>query len=278
MNKAIIYTRLSSSNQSYNNGIYVSIENQLNMCNEYCKKLNLEVVNSVSEIKSGKNINKQNELQKIISENSNINIIFYNITRFSRNTGQAIDFINKCIDKKIKLHFAEENFTIDHYMDMHRLRLGLSQAEYELNVISNRIKSNNKVLKNKGWKFGLAKYGKKAIFRNGIRGFVINNYEKEIINFIIMARVGDVSCKKLNIQLNKIIPNNKDPIEFWDEDKKIEVFKKKFTLTFAEIADLLNSYNIKARCGSWNSGKVNRIFNQCFNTIENKMASINLNI
>jgi hypothetical protein len=93
-----------------------------------------------------------------------------------------------------------------------------------------------------------------------------------------MARVGDVSCKKLNIQLNKIIPNNKDPIEFWDEDKKIEVFKKKFTLTFAEIADLLNSYNIKARCGSWNSGKVNRIFNQCFNTIENKMASINLNI
>ena len=125
------------------------------MCNEYCKKLNLEVIENVSEIKSGKNINKQLELQKIISENSNINVIFYNITRFSRNTGHAIDFINKCIDKKIKLHFAEENFSIDHYMDMHRLRLGLSQAEYELNVISNRVKSNNKILRNRGWKFGL---------------------------------------------------------------------------------------------------------------------------
>ena len=74
------------------------------------------------------------------------------------------------------------------------------------------------------------------------------------------------------------LPGTREYYEFWDEEKKIEVFKKKFTLTFTEIAELLNSYNIKARCGSWNSGKVNRIFNQYFNTIENKMASINLNI
>ena len=65
--------------------------------NEYCYR-----------IKSAKNINKQFELQKILSENSNTNIVFYNITRFSRNTGQAIDFVNKCIAKNIKLHFAEE--------------------------------------------------------------------------------------------------------------------------------------------------------------------------
>lgn len=281
MDKAIIYARLSSSNQSLNNGIHLSIENQLNICNEYCKKLNFNVIDSVSEIKSGKNINKQLELQKIISENSNINVIFYNITRFSRNTGQAIDFINKCIDKKIKLHFTEENISIDHYMDMHRLRLGLSQAEYELNQISNRVKANNKILRDKGWKFGIAKYGKKTIFRNGIRSFIINNYEKEVINFIIMARVGDVNCKKLNRQLNRIIPNNNDPIEFWDMkvDKKINEFEKKYTLSFKEIAELLNSYNIKARYGIWNSSKVNRIYNQfCKNTIENKMASINLNI
>ena len=88
--------------------------------------------------------------KKILNENSNINIIFYNITRFSRNTGQAINFVNKCVSKGIKLHFAEENFTIDHFMDLHRLRLGLSQAEYESNVISNRVRSNNNVLRVKG--------------------------------------------------------------------------------------------------------------------------------
>ena len=41
-----------------------------------------------------------------------------------------------------------------------------------------------------------------------------------------MARVGNVNCKKLNRQLNRIIPNNKDPIEFWDKDKKINEFEK----------------------------------------------------
>ena len=212
MNPAIIYTRLSSSNQSFNNGIYVSIENQINKCNEYCQNLNMSVTQTVTEIKSAKNINKQIELQKILNENSNINIIFYNITRFSRNTGQAIDFVNKCVEKGIKLHFAEENFTIDHFMDLHRLRLGLSQAEYESNVISNRVRSNNNVLRNKGWKFGRPRYGKMVLFKNGIRKFTANRHEQEIISFIVMARIGQVSCSTLNRQLKKIVPKNNNYI------------------------------------------------------------------
>ena len=277
MNPAIIYTRLSSSNQSYNNGIYVSIENQINKCNEYCQNLNMSVVQTVTEIKSAKNINKQFELQKILNENSNINIIFYNITRFSRNTGQAINFVNKCVSKGIKLHFAEENFTIDHFMDLHRLRLGLSQAEYESNVISNRVRSNNNVLRNKGWKFGRPRYGKMVLFKNGIRKFTANRHEQEIINFIVMARIGQVSCSSLNRQLKKIIPKNKEPIEFWDmkTGNMIEYFDEEYTLSFSEIADLLNSYKIRSRFGDWSGSKVNRVFNECFkNGLENRMSSM----
>ena len=37
-------------------------------------------------------------------------------------------------------------------------------------------------------------------------------------------------------------------------------------------------YNKNFGCNSNNLINGNRIFNQCFNTIENKMASINLNI
>ena len=277
MSPAIIYTRLSSSNQSFNNGIYVSIENQINKCNEYCQNLNMSVVQTVTEIKSAKNINKQSELQKILNENSNINIIFYNITRFSRNTGQAINFVNKCVAKGIKLHFAEENFTIDHFMDLHRLRLGLSQAEYESNVISNRVRANNNILRNKGWNFGRPKYGKMVCFKNGIRKFTANKHEQEIINFIVMARIGQVSCSTLNRQLKKIIPKNKEPIEFWDlkTGMMIEFFDEKYTLSFSEIADLLNSYKIRSRFGDWSGSKINRIFNKCFkNGLENKMSSM----
>ena len=278
-NPAVIYTRLSSSNQSFNNGIYVSIENQINKCNEYCQNSNMPVLGTVTEIKSAKNISKQYELQKILNEHSHINIIFYNITRFSRNTGQAINFVNKCVEKGIKLHFAEENFTIDHYMDLHRLRLGLSQAEYESNVISNRVKSNNNVLRNKGWKFGRPRYGKKVLFKEGIRRFTTNKLEEEIINFIIMARIGDVNCSRLNRQLNKIIPKNKEPIEFWDMHTGVMInsFDKKYTLNFGEIADLLNSYKIRSRFGEWSGSKVNRIFNKCFkNKLENKISSMRI--
>ena len=277
MNPAIIYTRLSSSNQSFNNGIYVSIENQINKCNEYCQNSNMSVTQTVTEIKSAKNINKQFELQKILNENSNINIIFYNITRFSRNTGQAINFVNKCIEKGIKLHFAEEKFTIDHFMDLHRLRLGLSQAEYESNVISNRVRSNNNVLRNKGWKFGRPRYGRKVLFKNGIRKFTANKHEQEIINFIVMSRIGQVSCSSLNRQLKKIIPKNKELIEFWDmkTGMMINYFDHKYTLSFPEIADLLNSYKIRSRFGEWSGSKVNRVFNECFkNGLENKMTSM----
>ena len=279
MNNAIIYTRLSSSNQSFNNGIYVSIENQINKCIEYCNNSNISVSETITEIKSAKNIDKQNELLKILNENSNTNIVFYNITRFSRNTGQAINFVNKCIAKNIKLHFAEENFTIDHFMDLHRLRLGLSQAEYESNVISNRVRSNNNVLRNKGWKFGRPKYGTKVVFQNGIRRFTANKIEQEIVNFIVIARIGDVTCTTLNRQLKKIIPKNKEPIEFWDLEKgeMIERFDKKYTLSFSEIADLLNSYKIRSRFGEWSGSKVNRIFNQYIkNGLENKMISMKI--
>lgn len=281
MNNAIIYTRLSSHNQSYNNGVYVSIENQINKCSEYCHNNNLNILEVITEIKSAKDLNKQKELVKILNNNSNINIIFYNITRFSRNTGHAIEFVNKCKDKNIQLHFIEENMKIDHYMDLHRLRLGLSQAEYESNVISNRVKSNNRILRNKGWSFGQPAYGKKVIFTHGIRKFQTSKHETEIINFIILARIGKVSCLQLNKQLKKILPKNKEPIEFWDmkTGEMIEYFDKKYTLSFGEISDLLNEYKIKSRFGVWTPSKVNRIYNQLTkDSLKKNFSNLNINI
>ena len=277
--ESIIYTRLSSHNQSFNNGIYVSIENQIQRCSEYCNSNDMIILDTVTEIKSAKDITKQYSLNKILDENSNINIVFYNITRFSRNTGNAIQFINKCKEKNIRLHFVEENMQVDHYMDLHRLRLGLSQAEYESNIISARVKSNNRVLKSKGWKFGVPKYGTCAYIKNGIRKFKVNSYEKEVICFIVLARIGKVSCAILNRQLKKIMPKNKDPIIFWDDEKDqaIEYFDKQYTLSFREIGDLLNEYKIRSRFGIWSASKVNRIFNDWTKaSIENRLEEMKI--
>ena len=77
-------------------------------------------------------------------------------------------------EKNINLHFVEENLQLKHFTDMHRLRLGLSQAELESNQTSYRIKSNNILLKSKGWEFGQAPYGYEAYKKRGVRKFKIN--------------------------------------------------------------------------------------------------------
>ena len=62
--ESIIYTRLSSHNQSFNNGVYVSIEkNQTQKCSEYCNNNNINILDVITEIKSAKDITKQKRTQ-----------------------------------------------------------------------------------------------------------------------------------------------------------------------------------------------------------------------
>lgn len=273
----IIYSRISSPNQAEFNGQHFSIENQISKCRDYCHDNCLLITDIISEVVSARNINMQKQLIEIYNKNSNCNIVVYNITRFSRNTHQALDFVNKCRQKNINLHFVEENLQLNHFTDMHRLRLGLSQAELESNQTSYRVKSNNMLLKSKGWKFGRASYGYESCKKKGIRKFKINKKEKAIIEFIVSARQG-VNCKQLNKILNKIIPDNLIPIEYYDTDEitKINNFSKPNMLTFVEIADLLNDYNIKNRNRNWNGGMVSRIYKNISNPNNINFSTLNL--
>ena len=280
MNNTVIYCRLSSPNQCTINNLHTSIENQLNNCRIYCQNNNMNILEEVQEIKSARNMHYLYELKRIGETYSNINLVMYNITRFSRNILQGLQFIDQFAAKNITLHFVEENAKTNHHLDLHRIRLGLSQSEYESDTISNRVKSNNIVLKNKGWEFGNPKFGLNAQYINGVRRFVNDVNEKNVINFIVTARQGKCTVMALNKLLQSIIPGNKDPIEFWDDKANCQIirFDKPFTLTFGEIGDLLNSYNILNRNTIWNASSVNRTYNNNFYDIINKVNSMNINI
>lgn len=273
---SIIYARISSPNQAEFNGQHFSIENQINICKDYCKKNKINIIDIKSEVVSGRDINKQKILLSLLNY-SNINIICYNISRFSRNTKHALEFVDKCKDRNIIIHFVEENIKLTHFSDMHRLRLGLSQSELESNQTSHRISSNNLLLKSKGWKFGRPSFGLESCKKRGIRIFKTNKTEKAIMEFILHARNG-VSCNKLNKYLNKIIPDNKIPIEYYDDDEitKIEHFSKSNTLNFNEIADLLNDYNIMNRNKQWNSVTIRRIYKNLTSVDKINIKSLNL--
>ena len=277
INNSIIYNRISSTNQSNIKNYHISLENQYDHCKNYCDQNGLNIINTVNEIKSARNMNNQNNLYNIINNYNDINIIIYNITRFSRNVLQGLQILKKLEQKNIIIHFVEENAKTNCYLDKHRIRLGLSQSEYESDTISNRIKSNNNVLKKKGWKFGKPEYGKEIYFNNGVRQTKINKYEKNIIDFIVAARISSCTVNHLNKLLNKIIPNNKELIEFYDpkSDLIIDKFSKPYTLTFREIAHLLNDYNISNRNKKWNYLSIKRIFRN-FNDLDKNLKLMNI--
>jgi len=234
----------------------------------------------VQEIKSARNMQYLYGLNNIGNNYSNINLVIYNITRFSRNILQGLQYIQNFSNKNITLHFVEENAKTNHHLDLHRIRLGLSQSEYESDTISNRVRSNNIVLKNKGWVFGNPKFGKQVVYVNGIRKFTDNFHEMKVIGFIIVARKGNCTVMALNNLLQQIIPKNKDPIEFWDDSLGCQItrFDKPYTLTFGEIADLLNSYNIMNRSNCWSSSSVNNVYNNNNIELSKKLNSLNINL
>ena len=278
MSSNTIYCRLSSTNQSNFNGKYISIENQQDNAIEYCNNNNIKYDNIISEIVSAKYIKNQKKLNNFLENNSNCNLIFYNTTRFSRNVKDALDFVDKCISKNISLHFVEEGICYTNHLDRHRLIMALSNSEYESRTISHRITTNNKILKRKGWQFGQPEYGKiSKIDNDGIRKFKKNNYEEDVIKFIVMARQGKVKCTELNKQLNKLNPDDKSPIEFihLETGNKIEKFDKLYMLTYNEIAELLNSYNIKKRNKEWTTNMISKVYYEAINCTKS-LKNINI--
>lgn len=262
MQQAIIYSRISSKNQAYLNNVHLSIDTQKSSCIQYGNHHNFNIQNIFSEIKSAKDMRYLYTLNSILQNYKNVNLIISNVSRLSRNIIQGIEFIKQAASKNIIIHFVNDNAITNNHSDFHKVKLLLCQSQYESEQISIRVKANNKHLKSKGWQFGLVPYGYHAIKEDGIRKFKYNTQELNIINFISTARKGNKSSTLLNIQLNQILPHNTHPIEFVDKDESIiNYFDKEYTLTFGEIADLLNSYDITKRGNIWTAYSVNNVYN-----------------
>jgi len=273
----IIYLRLSTQNQAKLLGNYLSIEKQYKSCLNYVQNNNLIVVNTVQEIVSVHKIIKR-KLDVILNQCSNINIIFYNISRFSRNCIKGLQDIELSRSKKIVLHFVQENLRTDNDEMYHQIRMGLSLSQNESDTISKRVRTTNNLLRSKGWQFGTPPFGTQVKFIDGIRTFSTDIYEYNIINFVVRARIGKITCIQLNELLQNIIPHNEVPIEFFDEttNNVIPKFDKLFTLTYQEIATLLNDYGILKRNNQWSPSSVSNIFHFGMSKIDHQFSDLTI--
>lgn len=107
MQKAVIYARYSSDNQSEQ-----SIEGQLRVCNEYAKAKNILVLNTyIDRAMTGTNDNRP-DFQRMIKDSEKkefSHILVYKLDRFSRNKYETAIHKKTLKDNGVKVISATEN-------------------------------------------------------------------------------------------------------------------------------------------------------------------------
>uniref|UniRef100_A0A6C0LJ78 Resolvase/invertase-type recombinase catalytic domain-containing protein n=1 Tax=viral metagenome TaxID=1070528 RepID=A0A6C0LJ78_9ZZZZ len=112
-------------------------------------------------------------------------IIVYDVSRLSRNLEMGLQLrkgiksydltVHSVMDKQI---YTSDPISLDRFLEK------ILEAQRYSTNLSKRIRDNQRHRKEKGWKFGVAKYGMKSKIEKGIRTFVINPDEYKIIKII----------------------------------------------------------------------------------------------
>ncbi len=212
MTRAFIYIRVSSESQDDAAHGHISLSVQEHECYKYCSDMHYPIEAIYGDIGSARNMNKLPYFQKMLREVKDGDIIvFYNITRFSRNTRQALNTINKLINKGVSLYSVGEKCGYDTTATKHLFRTTLVVAENESDMISDRIKANIRYRKRRGDIFGRIPYGYDSYrTAEGIRKLKLNKPEQIVIKRIIKLHKQKFNKHQIASKLNirKIFKRN----------------------------------------------------------------------
>jgi DNA invertase Pin-like site-specific DNA recombinase len=262
----IIYCRVSTQTQD--------LEAQLHACKEYCSKFKLNVIAIVTE-KCSAYKSQQSKLLDIITKNNNINIVIYSVDRFSRNTQTCDDFIDLMQQNQIDLKCVKEYINIDTAYGKHNFRQMVSAAQYESELIGERVKNNIKYKRDNNIHIGKAPFG---YFINDNRVLQKNNEEQAIIKFILRS----VNAKYTLTQWTDIMytllteldrpQSDFVPIEIIEEDDKytyhVYAADEKVVIKKSLIVEILNDYNILNRTRKWTLHGLTKIVNSSTKTLK----------
>ena len=248
-NYAIIYSRISTSRQQ--NG--TSLESQKILCQDYCKLLNFNVINSIEEICSATQMSKQNKLNNIIMNNTNINIVILEPSRLCRNIKDFTILLNKCNEKNIIIHFAQTNMTSNNSQDIKKMISCVYDAEHESKTLSQRVKRS----------ISYRKYMKIYLPSIPSFGFIIKNKklctspeEQNIISLINKLYFGS-DTHSINELLYKITGTHDEICDLYDDDEILEV--KYGNMLIIDIVSFLNNLGITCRKKKWYSQSVSKL-------------------
>ena len=122
----ILYTRVSTGNQGSQ-----SLDAQNQICLNYLNSNGVTLSSSFQEIGSAYNGN-QAVLNYIIQTFNNVNLYVLNVSRFSRNVINGLELLKIATNKKINVHFIEENLDSMNRTHSHQIRIKLSESQHEM--------------------------------------------------------------------------------------------------------------------------------------------------
>jgi len=201
MSEAVIYCRISVADRTGNS---YSLDNQYNICNEYCKTNNIGVKRVVYETISARNMKNLDTLNQLIDEiTPNTLIVVSSVSRFGRNVLKALLLLEKMEEKKISIHCVNENIGYKLISDRFTFRTLLNLAEFESDQISDRIQTSIKIRKDNDNVIGRPKFGYEIYYSDRIRKMRKNISEYEIIITILEYNCNGIPHNEIANMLNE---------------------------------------------------------------------------
>ena len=280
----ISYCRLSvSTNKVADEN---NLEKQYKICKEYAEKNNLNLEDSFEEVRSSYNKGNKKSLNEL--ENSDGDICVSSVDRLTRDSFQGIKFLINCREKKIKIHFINDNIILDPFNNYteyskkwNKLLLSLVLSSIESDTKSDKQIASVKFRRNKykgQYEFGRVPFGKKiARTKDGNRIFKPFNKEQNVIELIKLLRDKYFLRKKRKFEtlLNKIIDSYKLKEIELDEI----VLEKDLIFSFKDIANFLNEIGLKKNGKDWTDVKVRTVYinNNKENDLVEQLRNMNVN-
>ena len=224
-----IYCRVSSLNQSKYMEGHTSLETQEQVCRDYASKNGFIVKNVYKDVCSGRDMKNQYGLKKLIRHIISGNtLIFYEASRFSRNTLQALSCLDKLKKKGVNIYSISDDCSYTTNSDKYKFRLLFPKAENESDMISERVKKSVLFRRKRGDHIGNAPFGYETFVNDeGIRKLRKNKDEQFVIQFI---------CK--------LVHDHKTYSEIAEKLNEIKIDKRGYTWTNNSVGSVVKS-NIK---------------------------------
>jgi hypothetical protein len=270
---AIIYTRCSTQKQNSFIQNSASLDIQKNKCEEFCTENKYNIKETISEICSARTMKNQKKLLELINENRNINLIIFDVSRFSRNLFDGTELIKKCYERKIIIHSIKENIVTNNKENIYKFINALILSQNESDTISYRVKESFNYKRKIGSYIGKSPYGYKLEKNDkNITKLIEDDYKIKLVKIIIKIKYGclfsDVNAifKEIkNTDLN--IPNKNNIILYGHYENDA-------------IADIMNINDLDYNGKKWTSQNIINICkanNNTYNQRRNELCNLLIN-